>query len=50
MKHSAAMRYGLKLDNPKDFYHSAHRPGHFLKFTSSEETAEEGNDREDLYK
>jgi pre-mRNA-processing factor 8 len=30
-KHSAQMKYGVKLDNPKDFYHEAHRPGHFLK-------------------
>ena len=25
------MKYGVKLDNPKEFYHESHRPGHFLK-------------------
>lgn len=49
-KFSAQMRYGVKLDNPKDFYHEEHRPGHFLKFAGLEEGNEEGNDREDLYK
>jgi pre-mRNA-processing factor 8 len=37
MKHSATMKYGLKLDVPKDFYHESHRPGHFLKFTGLEQ-------------
>jgi len=50
MKHSVNMKYGVKLDNPREFYHEQHRPGHFLKFTTSEETGEEGNDREDLFK
>jgi len=30
-KHSVNMKYGVKLDNPKEFYHESHRPGHFLK-------------------
>ena len=34
MKHSVNMKYGLKLDNPKEFYHESHRPGHFLKFAT----------------
>ncbi len=25
VKHSAAMKYGLKLSNPREFYHEAHR-------------------------
>ena len=25
------MKYGLKLDNPKEFYHEMHRPVHFLQ-------------------
>lgn len=50
IKHSAGMKYGVKLENPKEFYHEAHRPGHFLKFSGLEETPEEGNDREDLLK
>ncbi len=28
------MKYGLKLDNPKEFYHELHRPVHFINFTS----------------
>jgi pre-mRNA-processing factor 8 len=29
-----SMKYGLKLDNPKEFYHELHRPVHFINFTS----------------
>ena len=37
---SVNMQYGLKLDNPKDFYHESHRTIHFLDFaTSTEEKA-----------
>jgi pre-mRNA-processing factor 8 len=25
VKHSPAMKYGLKLSNPKEFYHEVHR-------------------------
>ena len=32
VKHSAGLKYGLKLANPKEFYHEAHRPTHFLEF------------------
>ena len=28
------MKYGLKLENPKEFYHELHRPVHFINFTS----------------
>jgi len=33
VKHSANMKYGLKLDNPKPFYDEAHRPAHFHNWT-----------------
>jgi len=40
------MKYGLRLDNPKEFYHEVHRPAHFLNFSSLEgdETATERED------
>jgi len=38
VKHSPNMRYGLKLSNPKEFYHDSHRPTHFLEFATLEET------------
>ena len=56
------MKYALKLANPKEFYHEAHRPTHFLEFSGMEAGAEggdakaleggetaEGVDREDLF-
>jgi pre-mRNA-processing factor 8 len=49
MRHSVTMKYGLKLENPKDFYADVHRSGHFLKFASMEDHPEEGADREDLF-
>jgi pre-mRNA-processing factor 8 len=49
MKHSVNMTYGLKLENPKEFYHDSHRPGHFLKFETLEGQVAEGADREDLF-
>lgn len=49
MKHSVNMTYGLKLENPKEFYHELHRPGHFLKFETMEGGAGEGADREDFF-
>lgn len=50
MKHSVNMKYGLKLDNPKEFYNEIHRPGHFLKFSGvEEEQQQEMADREDVY-
>eukprot|EP00190_Bangiopsis_sp_CCMP1999_P005756 CAMPEP_0198726864 /NCGR_PEP_ID=MMETSP1475-20131203/3782_1 /TAXON_ID= ORGANISM="Unidentified sp., Strain CCMP1999" /NCGR_SAMPLE_ID=MMETSP1475 /ASSEMBLY_ACC=CAM_ASM_001111 /LENGTH=1179 /DNA_ID=CAMNT_0044488837 /DNA_START=100 /DNA_END=3639 /DNA_ORIENTATION=- len=36
VKHSPNMRYGLRLANPKEFYHESHRPTHFLNFSSLE--------------
>jgi len=48
MKHSVTMKYGLKVDVPKDFYQDSHRPAHFLKFAGMEDD-NDGADREDLF-
>lgn len=32
VKHSPKITYGLRLENPKEFYHEKHRPMHFLNF------------------
>lgn len=37
-KHSTTMKYGLKLENPKDFYHESHRAAHFLRYTALEDS------------
>mmetsp|Transcript_84859 Transcript_84859/g.137614 ORF Transcript_84859/g.137614 Transcript_84859/m.137614 type:complete len:2378 (+) Transcript_84859:203-7336(+) len=47
VKHQTTMKYGIKLDNPKEFYHEMHRPVHFLQFASVEDLAVEGHDRDD---
>jgi len=47
LKHSVGMKYALKLENPKEFYHESHRPTHFLNFSSME--AAETTEREDLF-
>ncbi|GAB5369857.1 hypothetical protein AAMO2058_001442600 [Amorphochlora amoebiformis] len=47
MKHSVTMKYGLKLEIPKEFYHEHHRSSHFLKFSSEHQS--EGADREDFF-
>ena len=44
VKHSAGMKYALKLANPKEFYHEAHRPTHFLEFSGMEAGGGEGGD------
>lgn len=49
MKHNVNMTYGLVLQNPKEFYHESHRPGHFLKFESLEGQEKDTADREDLF-
>jgi len=50
VKHSPGMKYGLKLENPKEYYHEAHRPAHFMNFTSMEAAQESTSaDREDLF-
>jgi len=47
VKHSPGMKYGLKLENPKEYYHEIHRPAHFLNFATMESSQEA--DREDLF-
>merc|ERR1712003_86735 len=37
VRHQESMKYDLKLDTPKEFYHESHRPNHFLNFVSLEE-------------
>jgi pre-mRNA-processing factor 8 len=50
MKHAVTMKYGLRLDNPRDFYDEVHRTQHFLKFAEMEDMNEaDSADREDLF-
>eukprot|EP00919_Chromeraceae_sp_WS-2016_P038122 GHVR01091062.1.p1 GENE.GHVR01091062.1~~GHVR01091062.1.p1 ORF type:complete len:2068 (+),score=339.45 GHVR01091062.1:814-7017(+) len=49
VKHSVSMRYGLMLDNPKEFYHESHRPAHFLQFQQLELQQQAGVDRDDCF-
>ncbi len=49
VKHTASMKYGLKLANPLAFYAAAHRPNHFLDFASMEEGGDVEADREDAF-
>lgn len=37
VKHTASMKYGVKLGDPKEYYDSEHRPTHFLEFSNMEE-------------
>lgn len=37
VRHDACMKYELKLDTPKEFYHELHRPNHFLNFVGLED-------------
>lgn len=48
VKHSANMRYGVKLANPREFYADVHRPAHFLEFATLEE-ADPGVDVENHF-
>ena len=48
VKHSPGMKYGLKLANPREFYHEIHRPTHFLEFSQLEDTQHDV-DREDPF-
>ncbi|KAJ1984313.1 hypothetical protein H4R34_000737 [Dimargaris verticillata] len=45
--HRADMKYDMALDIPKEFYHEAHRPSHYLNFATMESTALEA-DHEDF--
>ncbi|ORZ34180.1 PRP8 pre-mRNA processing factor 8 [Catenaria anguillulae PL171] len=53
--HREDMRYGLMVDVPKEFYHEAHRPTHFLNFATMEESSlvsaggDGGVDRDDVF-
>lgn len=49
VRHSATMHYELQLANPKEFYNEAHRPAHFLNFSSLEEVEMASADHEDMY-
>ncbi|KAJ1982965.1 Pre-mRNA-processing-splicing factor 8 [Dimargaris xerosporica] len=46
--HRADMKYDMALDIPKEFYHEAHRPSHYLNFATMESTALEA-DHEDFF-
>ncbi|GLC46153.1 Pre-mRNA-processing-splicing factor 8A [Pleodorina starrii] len=48
VKHSPSMKYGLRLANPKEFYHEVHRPTHFLEFSTLED-ADPGVDVENHF-
>ncbi|CAE7726137.1 Prpf8 [Symbiodinium sp. KB8] len=49
-KHSPSMPFGLRLDNPLEYYNEAHRPAHFLTFKASlGGAAEAGADVEDPF-
>ncbi len=48
VKHQPTMKYGLRLANPKEFYHEIHRPKHFLDFSTSEDIEPEA-DRENHF-
>jgi len=48
VKHQPNMKYGLKLANPKEFYHEVHRPKHFLDFSTLEDVDTEA-DRENHF-
>ena len=40
--HSAGMKYSMKLDVPREFYHEVHRRQHFLTFAALEEEGDAG--------
>eukprot|EP01103_Thecamoeba_quadrilineata_P007750 TRINITY_DN17584_c0_g1_i1.p1 TRINITY_DN17584_c0_g1~~TRINITY_DN17584_c0_g1_i1.p1 ORF type:complete len:2354 (+),score=376.42 TRINITY_DN17584_c0_g1_i1:360-7064(+) len=40
VKHSPLMKYGLLLANPKEFYHTDHRPFHFGHFSQMDDKAD----------
>lgn len=49
VKHTASMRYGVKLGMPREYYHEDHRPTHFLEFSNLEEGDAGEGDREDTF-
>jgi pre-mRNA-processing factor 8 len=48
VKHSASMKYGIKLATPKEYYNEEHRPTHFLEFSNLEGEQIDA-DREDVF-
>ncbi|XP_071932860.1 pre-mRNA-processing-splicing factor 8A isoform X1 [Coffea arabica] len=49
VKHTASMKYGVKLGTPREYYHEDHRPTHFLEFSNLEEGETTEGDREDAF-
>lgn len=49
VRHEVHMKYGLKLENPKEFYHESHRPVHFLQFTTGDDGDADAADSDDLF-
>ncbi|CAA3001008.1 pre-mRNA-processing-splicing factor 8A [Olea europaea subsp. europaea] len=49
VKHTAGMKYGVKLGAPREYYHEDHRPTHFLEFSNLEEAETAEGDREDTF-
>nr|CAD1827742.1 unnamed protein product [Ananas comosus var. bracteatus] len=49
VKHTASMKYGMKLGAPRDYYHEDHRPTHYLEFSNLEEGETAEGDREDTF-
>lgn len=45
VKHTTSMKYGMKLEAPREFHHEYHRPIHFLEFSNLEETETAEGDR-----
>lgn len=49
VKHSAKMLYGLRVGNPREFYHESHRTKHFLDFAGDREEEAVIADQEDFF-
>ncbi|KAF1745183.1 hypothetical protein MXB_3066 [Myxobolus squamalis] len=49
VRHSANMKYDLKLETPKEFYNEIHRPSHFLNFSNIEDIDSGISDRQDAF-
>lgn len=49
VKHTASMKYGVKLGTPREYYHEDHRPTHYLEFSNLEEGDTIQGDREDTF-
>uniref|UniRef100_A0A3Q7GQY1 PROCT domain-containing protein n=1 Tax=Solanum lycopersicum TaxID=4081 RepID=A0A3Q7GQY1_SOLLC len=49
VKHTARMKYEVKLGTPREYYNEDHRPKHFLEFSNMEEGDTAEADREDTF-